>query len=782
MHYLKLYILQTSNFSFHKQEVNYTCQIPEASNVKVEDCIIASFLHSLGHAAKTEENTVIDAILDKASNTLQTASSLTNTLEGTNNYLEVFRSIILDEQCEMSPMVGDFLQSLANSTFEYRSRIQAVCIERVSVLPLNKRKELANMILNLQESNGLESFFLMLFHSSTPIGQGIQQELATQSSAPSELLCSVIETIVTFINDSSSSSLDWNQPRDALFQRCQRSLHEIMNVSKESFQNIPCEFIEPRRELSMGNIKEQRAQDVAEPEVKGEVSATMVTPSIDTETNYQHAHSNLETSQTLNLSNVNKIQETETTGKAQDIKLAKDIAMNVSQSGSRAVPATAMVVHSIDAKEQLEHAHPIQELGQTLQLPNMDNQQQMETTKAVEDIRVLKDSALNVLQPDLRAEPTKTIIATSINAKTELSHAKSDQETSQTFQRPKTDKQQEIEATSRIEEVRVSKDNALNVMQPDLRAEISSSMMAPSIESNIGYENANSNQEVGQTFSLPNTIDLQEIETATRCIDGNVMKANALKVMQTDLKAEPSTTMVVPSVDGKTTELENAQSGQDTDQTLLVPNISNVQKFETIQRAQVDKTVMKDSALNVFQPNMIAEPSTTIVAQSIDTQTHYEHAKPDKVTSKTLHLPNTSSQQNIETTNLKEEEKVVMDSALNVCQPNIIAEPSTTMVAQSMDNQTHYEHAKPDKETSKTLHLPNTSRLQNIETTNLEEESKVVKDSALNVCQPVSRAESSATMVTQSVDNTHLDEHMHAKQDTAETLSVPEICNTQVCN
>ena len=66
-----------------------------------------------------------------------------------------------------------------------------------------------------------------------------------------------------------------------------------------------------------------------------------------------------------------------------------------------------------------------------------------------------------------------------------------------------------------------------------------------------------------------------------------------------------------------------------------------------IQRAQVEKTV-KDSALNVFQPNMIAEPSATIVAQSMDTQTHYEHAKPDKETSKTLHLPNTSNQQNIE--------------------------------------------------------------------------------------------------------------------------------------
>ena len=260
-----------------------------------EDIVMATFLHGLASSqtAFREEhhNTLLDLVRN-ATNSLETVLTANNTLQITNEFIEILKVHVTEEHCEMiqSQSLEKFLVASSQNS-EIQEKIHLICMERVTSIPKYLRKQLANIILEVHESQGLGMFFHVVYN--TCVEKAAEQEILLQESqqkpikSPSDEFLSyinVIENIVTFMNDNINIAKNDVEKIQVITEKCKQSVSQNLcyNIVQQC-EHHPCDSaaIKPMENFKK-NDDTSRIPSSLQSEIRSEAIPTVVTESLVT--------------------------------------------------------------------------------------------------------------------------------------------------------------------------------------------------------------------------------------------------------------------------------------------------------------------------------------------------------------------------------------------------------------------------------------------------------------------------------------------------------------------
>ena len=240
---------------------------------------MATFLHALEQTTLNEETTTLTTLVENATKTLETYLFSNGTLEGTNDYLQILNTHPINKHYELNPLEFDSLKSLAIQNLEYREKIKLICSEKAIILPQQHRKDLANIILDLQEKHGLESFIHIILNSLQT-----QRKLKVEMDMPhiknsSDLISYIIEDIVTFMNDCFTLPLSKEKMQE-ITENCKKNLSQRLNYNILQSEHISCENLDSGIVEIIQNINQNHAQTTLQSAERSQTIPTVITESI----------------------------------------------------------------------------------------------------------------------------------------------------------------------------------------------------------------------------------------------------------------------------------------------------------------------------------------------------------------------------------------------------------------------------------------------------------------------------------------------------------------------
>ena len=239
---------------------------------------MTTFLHALEQTTLNEETTALTTLVENAAKTLETYLFSNGTLERTNEYLQILNTHPINKHHELYPLEYDSLKSLAIQNMEYREKIKLICTEKAIILPQQHRNELANIILDMQEKHGLESFIHIILNSLQT-----QRKLKVEMDMPhitksSDLISYIIEDIVTFMNDCFTLPLSMEKMQE-IAENCKKNLSQRLNYNVLQSEHISCENLESGIEV-IQNINQHHAQTTNQSAQRSQIIPTVITESI----------------------------------------------------------------------------------------------------------------------------------------------------------------------------------------------------------------------------------------------------------------------------------------------------------------------------------------------------------------------------------------------------------------------------------------------------------------------------------------------------------------------
>ena len=255
-----------------------------SASVNNEDIVIATFLHGLASSQtafrEEHQNTLLDLVRN-ATNSLETALIANNTLQVTNEFIEILKVHVTEEHCDMiqSQSLEKFL---ASQNSEIREKIHLICMERVTSIPKYLRKQLAKIILEVQETQGLGMFFHVVYNTCE--NSTSEQELLQKPiKSPSDEFLSymnVIENIVTFMNDNVNLAKNDVKKIQVITEKCKQRVSQNLCYNIVQCIDHPCDdsAIDP-----MENFRNDtsRIPSSFQSEIRSEAIPTVVTELLD---------------------------------------------------------------------------------------------------------------------------------------------------------------------------------------------------------------------------------------------------------------------------------------------------------------------------------------------------------------------------------------------------------------------------------------------------------------------------------------------------------------------
>ena len=253
-----------------------------------EDIIMATFLHGLESSQTSlrigeHHNILVLDLVKNATKYLETVLTANNTLQVTNEFIEILKVHVTEEHCGIIKSLEQFHTSPQNS--EIQEKLHLICMERVTSIPKYLRKQLAKIILEVHENQGLGMFLHVVYNNTCERATDVKPELLHQKSIRStsdEFLSymNVIENIVTFMNDSIHLTKNDLGKIKRVTDRCKQSILQNLCYNIVHSEEHPCDST-PMENFNKNNDTISRIPSSFQSEARSEAIPSVAIESLD---------------------------------------------------------------------------------------------------------------------------------------------------------------------------------------------------------------------------------------------------------------------------------------------------------------------------------------------------------------------------------------------------------------------------------------------------------------------------------------------------------------------